>query len=70
MASPMFEVYDRNLRRIYWLCFIDDQLSNGKRSSFKASLVVNAHTGKPIQHEERASGQVAAKLRARPAAAG
>lgn len=51
MASPMFEVYDRNLRRIYWLCFIDDQLNSDKRGNWRASLVVNAHTGRPIASE-------------------
>lgn len=51
MASSNFQTYDRNLRRIYWLCFIDDQLNSGKRDTFKASLVVNAHTGRPIEPE-------------------
>lgn len=70
MASPMFEVYDRNLRRIYWLSFIDDQLNSNKRNNWRASLLVNAQTGRPIAENEPEPPEALRRLSLRTAAAG
>lgn len=68
MASPLFEVYDRNLRRMFWLCFID-QLESDRRNSFRASLIVNAHTGRPIGAEKPDGDKNLAALQLGPVAA-
>ncbi len=38
-GSPMFASYTRNLRRIYWVEFIDAQTEAARPSRFRASLV-------------------------------
>lgn len=70
MASPMFQVYDRNLRRIYWLSFIDDQLNSDKRKNWRASLLVNAHTGQPLAANEQELPEAMPSLGLSTAAAG
>lgn len=38
-GSPLFEAYTRNLRRLYWSEFIDQQMENTRAATFRASLV-------------------------------
>lgn len=38
-GSPLFESYSRNLRRLYWSEFIDQQLEGTRPTAFRASLV-------------------------------
>jgi hypothetical protein len=38
-GSPLFEAYTRNLRRLYWSEFIDQQMESTRSSTFRASLV-------------------------------
>lgn len=45
MASPNFVSYDRTLRRIYMLNLVE---SLSPRPEFRASLVVNPRTGRPL----------------------
>jgi hypothetical protein len=39
MASPFFRNYERTMRRIYWLEFVDEQLEAAHRLQFRTSLV-------------------------------
>jgi hypothetical protein len=39
MASPEFRILDRNLRRKFWLDFVETQLDAAWRAKFRASLV-------------------------------
>lgn len=39
MGSQLFQVYDRNLRRMFWLSFIDEHMKDERRKQFRASLV-------------------------------
>ena len=45
MASLNFLSYERTLRKVYWQQMIDRELDIARKSRFKASLVVNSHTG-------------------------
>ena len=51
MASTNFTAYDRTLRKIYWQNLIDQQLEANTTARFRASLVVNARTGGPIEQD-------------------
>lgn len=42
MASPMFQCYERNLRKVFWQQLVDRELEAARQSRFKASIVVNA----------------------------
>jgi hypothetical protein len=48
MASPFFQNYERTMRRIYWLEFIDEQLEAAHRLQFRTSLVQPA-AGSDVQ---------------------
>ncbi|MFM1813797.1 MAG: hypothetical protein RLZ98_492 [Pseudomonadota bacterium] len=39
IGTPNFEIYARNIKRIYWAEFIDSQLRTARANQFKASLV-------------------------------
>lgn len=39
LGSPNFDAYARNLRRIYWMEFIDRQMLQSRERVFKASIV-------------------------------
>ncbi len=47
MASALFQTYDRNLRRVHMLTLLEHMAAE-QRPAFRASLVVNAHTGLPV----------------------
>jgi hypothetical protein len=42
MASPFFRNYERTVRRIYWLEFVDEQLEAAHRLQFRTPLVQSA----------------------------
>ena len=48
MASINFQVFDRNLRRLHMLSLVDN-LDETRAKRFRASLVVNPHTGLPVE---------------------
>lgn len=58
MASPNFKAYDRSLRRIYMLNLVE-ALSNERNGGFRASLVINAHTGLPAVGQDEFEGSTA-----------
>ncbi len=39
LGSPNFDAYARNLRRIYWMEFIDRQMLQSRARAFRASIV-------------------------------
>ncbi len=39
LGSPNFDAYARNLRRIYWMEFIDRQMLKSRPRAFRASIV-------------------------------
>ena len=48
MASALFHSYEKTMRRMFWAEMLDREFRNANRAGFRASLVVNAHTGRPI----------------------
>jgi hypothetical protein len=48
MASNLFQSYERTLRRMHMMNLVD-AASAARSDGFRASLVVNAHTGLPIE---------------------
>ena len=50
MASPFFQNYERTMRRIYWLEFVDAQLEAAHRLQCRTSLAQPV-TGNDIQSE-------------------
>jgi hypothetical protein len=38
MASPIFQHYERTIRRLYWLDFVNEQLEAVRRQQLRASL--------------------------------
>ena len=40
-GSPLFQAYSRNLRRLFWSEFIDQQMELVRPATFHASLVDN-----------------------------
>lgn len=48
MASALFHSYDRTLRRVYMMNLVERAASE-LNGGFKASLIVNARTGRPIE---------------------
>jgi hypothetical protein len=38
-GTPAFEAYVRNMRRLYWVDFVESQMQAARPSQFKASLV-------------------------------
>lgn len=49
LGSPTFEQMSRNLRRIMWAEFIDEQIRTLRSNQFRASLVVDP-LGDPSNH--------------------
>lgn len=47
MASALFRSYERTLRRVYMMNLVAT-VATERGGGFKASLVVNARTGRPI----------------------
>lgn len=41
MASPNFQAYDRNLRRLFYASLVDECLKERRRVAFRASIVTN-----------------------------
>lgn len=39
LGTPIFEAYNRTLRRVMWADFIDEQLRVAREGAYKASLV-------------------------------
>lgn len=39
LGSPMFESYNRTLRRIMWADFIDEQMRIAREQQYRATLV-------------------------------
>lgn len=48
MASALFQSYERTLRRVYMMNLVET-VATERNGGFKASLVVNARTGHPIE---------------------
>ncbi len=48
MASELFQSYERTLRRVYMMNLVET-VATERNGGFKASLVVNARTGHPIE---------------------
>ena len=59
MASALFHSYEKTMRRMFWAEMLDREFRNANRAGFRASLVVNAHTGRPIEVQVPAEPAVA-----------
>jgi hypothetical protein len=51
MASPLFTSYERNMKRQFWMNLIEYQFEEGRRKNFRASIVSNPYSGKPVPVE-------------------
>ena len=49
MASAVFLAVERNMRRTFWLELVDQQFREARAANYRASIVVNTHTGLPIE---------------------
>ena len=49
MASAVFLAVERNMRRTFWLELVDQQFRAARAANYRASIVVNTHTGLPIE---------------------
>lgn len=57
MASTNFAAFDRTLRRMHWMRVVDQQMEAQYLGRFKASLVVNPRTGRPLPSNVAAAQQ-------------
>ncbi len=48
MASVLFDTYERNMRRQFWMNLLDAQSEKYRRDNFRASLINNPITGLPF----------------------
>jgi hypothetical protein len=48
MASATFQSFERNMKRQFWMNFLDAQLDATRRNNFRASLINNPITGLPL----------------------
>ena len=48
MGSSLFQSYERNMRRQFWMNIIDAQTAQVRRETFRASLIANPVTGSPL----------------------
>jgi hypothetical protein len=55
IGSPMFEQYNRTLRRLMWADFVDEQMRVAREQQYRASLV-----DQPYQGQKSLVAQVAA----------
>ena len=58
MASALFHGYEKTMRRMFWAEMLDREYRNASKAGFKASLVVHAHTGRPIASQAPAAAPV------------
>jgi hypothetical protein len=49
MASALFLTYERNMKRQFWMNILDAQVETTRRLNFRASLINNPITGRPIE---------------------
>ena len=48
LGSHNFDAYARNLRRIMWAEFVDEQMRSTRAQHFRASLVESPYTVSPV----------------------
>ena len=47
LGSPVFEAYNRTLRRIMWADFVDEQMRVAREQQYKASIVEESYPPQP-----------------------
>jgi hypothetical protein len=62
IGSPMFETYNRTLRRIMWADFIDEQLRIAREQQYRATLVEE-----PYDRQQSIAKSVVQSRQQRPA---
>lgn len=50
MASATFTAYDKTMRRTHLLIMLNREIEAENAKRFRASLVVNPRTGRPLRH--------------------
>ncbi len=58
MSSPLFLSYERNMRRQFWMNILDAQVEQVRRETFRASIVANPITGRPLEFAPAVRGEV------------